>query len=100
MRALPPSSSPSPRTAAGFLVFSRARLSPPSLLLFPGTTRLFIRTIVTDHHHPVIAQHQRLMRTTAQNYGLPPPPPPWPPEKVRQLLDHHPAQPIGSADAI
>jgi hypothetical protein len=50
---------------------------------------------MTDQHHPVIAQHQRIERTTAQDYGLP-----IPPERIRQLLDQHPAQPQGSADAI
>ena len=64
-------------------------------LPLPGITRLFIRSTVTDQHHPVIAQHQRIERTTAQDYGLP-----IPPERIRQLLDQHPAPPQGSADAI
>ncbi len=50
---------------------------------------------MTDLHHPDIAQHQRVMSTTAQDYGLP-----LPPELVRKLLDNHPAPPQGSADAI
>jgi len=50
---------------------------------------------VTDQHHPAIEQHQRIVRTTAQDYGLP-----MPPEQIRQLLDQHPAPPQGSADAI
>ncbi|WP_159917895.1 hypothetical protein [Pantoea sp. 18069] len=52
-------------------------------------------------HHPAIAQHHRVIRTTAQDYGLPhPPPPPRPPERVRQLLDQLPALLECSADAI
>ncbi|MNN71961.1 hypothetical protein D3C81_1879510 [compost metagenome] len=50
---------------------------------------------MTDHMHPVFAQHQRVVSTTAQDYGLP-----LPPELVRLLLDHHPSPPQGSADAI
>lgn len=93
-----------------FLVFSRARHSLPSLLLFPGNTRLFIRFNVTDQHHPAIEQHHRIVRTTAQDYDLPLPPT-LPPEEIRQRLDKlktnsrqpqdkHAAMPLGSADAI
>lgn len=47
---------------------------------------------MTDQHHPDIAQHQRVVSTTAQDYGLP-----LPPELVRQLLDHHPSPPLAPA---
>lgn len=50
---------------------------------------------MTDQHHPDIAQHQRVVSATPQDYGLP-----LPPELVRQLLDQHPSPPQGSADAI
>ena len=82
------------RHLAGFLVLSRARPSLPSLLLFPGNTRLFLRSTVTDQHHPAIQQHPRVART-AQDYELP-----MPPEQIRKLLEQHPAPPQGSADAI
>lgn len=54
------------------------------------------------YHHPAIEQ-LRVMRTTRQAYGLPAPAPelpPLPPDELRQLLNNHPAQPEGSADAI
>ena len=70
-------------------------MPPPSNPTLPGNTRLFIRNSVTDQHHPAIEQHQRIVRTTALDYGLP-----IPPEQIRQLLDQHPAPPQGSADAI
>lgn len=54
---------------------------------------------MTHLPHPSVAQ--RVMRKTAQEYGLrPPTPEPYPPDVVRQLLDKHPAPPQGSADAI
>lgn len=49
---------------------------------------------------PAIAQ--RVMRTTAREYGLTAPAnlPPLSPDELRQLLNLHPAQPECSADAI
>lgn len=50
--------------------------------------------------HPALVQ--RVMCTTAREYGLPAPAalPPLSPDELRQLLNLHPAQPECSADAI
>jgi hypothetical protein len=53
------------------------------------------------HLYPAL-QQQRVMRTTAREYGLPAPAnlPPLSPDELRQLLNNHPAPPECSADAI
>lgn len=55
---------------------------------------------MTDHHHPAIAQRQRVMQTTAHDYGLQHPSPPRSPDEVREILAQHPQLPECSAEAI
>lgn len=59
-----------------------------------------LRKTMTDSMHPVIQQITQIRRVTERSYGMLPPPAPRPPEEVRQELAKHPAQPVGSADAI
>ena len=96
VRDPPPSPFPA-RAQPRVFCFSRARLS--ALQPLPGT-RGFLFEPMT-YLYPAL-QQQRVMRTTAREYGLPAPAnlPPLSPDELRQLLNNHPAQPECSADAI